>query len=202
MIFIIGIAGGSGSGKTTLAQAMVNRMEKNNAALIPHDCYYKDQSHLSYSERTLVNYDHPDALDNELLSYHLTELRKGKPIELPIYDFTTHTRREQTKRIAPKRVIIVDGILILADENLRKLLDMKIFVDVDADIRFIRRLQRDIAYRGRTAESVIIQYLNTVRPMHQKFVEPSKKFADFIVSGEDDVEGTLDMFDSLNLPRT
>ncbi len=178
---IIGVAGGTGSGKTTVAQAILDRVGRDKIAYIQHDSYYKDQSHLPPEERAKVNYDHPDALETELLIKHLKELQAGRAVEVPVYDFTTHTRTNKTRRVEPKQVILVEGILIFADEALRRMFDIKIYVDTDADIRFIRRLKRDIIERGRTMESVIEQYLATVRPMHLEFVEPSKRYADIII---------------------
>lgn len=178
---IIGVAGGTGSGKTTVSQAILERVGKGRITYIQHDSYYKDQSHLPPQERAKVNYDHPHALENDLLVEHLKRLQAGYPVEVPIYDFTTHTRREETRKAEPRSVILVEGILIFADRTLRDLMNIKIFVDTDPDIRFIRRLQRDIAERGRTMESVIRQYLETVRPMHLEFVEPSKRYADVII---------------------
>ncbi len=178
---VIGVAGGTGSGKTTVAQAILKRAGTEQISLIQHDAYYKDLSDLPLAQRAMMNFDHPDALDNELLITHLKELKAGRAIAMPVYDFTTHTRTGQTRRVEPHRIILVEGILIFADEALRRLMDVKIYVDTDSDIRFIRRLQRDIAERGRTMESVIQQYLSTVRPMHQEFVEPSKRYADVII---------------------
>lgn len=178
---IIGVAGGTGSGKTTVAQAILERVGRDRIAYIQHDSYYRDQSHLPSEERTRINFDHPDALETALLVQHLKELRAGHPVEVPVYDFTTHTRTSQTRRVEPRRVILVEGILIFADKALRDMMDVKIYVDTDADIRFIRRLERDIAERGRTMRSVIDQYLSTVRPMHLEFVEPSKRYADIII---------------------
>ncbi len=178
---VIGVAGGTGSGKTTVARAILKRAGTQQISLIQHDAYYKDLSDLPLAQRSMMNFDHPDALDNELLIVHLKELKAGRAIEMPVYDFTTHTRTGQTRRVEPHRIILVEGILIFADEALRRLMDVKIYVDTDSDIRFIRRLQRDIAERGRTMESVIHQYLTTVRPMHQEFVEPSKRYADVII---------------------
>ncbi|MCS6964766.1 uridine kinase, partial [Thermoflexus sp.] len=178
---VIGIAGGTGSGKTTVAEAIVRRIGPERIALIQQDSYYKDQSHLPMEERVQINYDHPDSLDTDLLIQHLKELLAGRPVEVPIYDFTTYTRTSRTRRVEPRPVILVEGILVFAEKALRDLLDIKIYVDADPDIRFIRRLQRDIAERGRTLESVIQQYLSTVRPMHLEFVEPSKRYADIII---------------------
>ncbi len=178
---VIGVAGGTGSGKTTVAREILKRAGTKQISLIQHDAYYKDLSDLPLAQRAMFNFDHPDALDNELLITHLKELKAGRAIEMPVYDFKTHTRTKQVQRVEPSRVILVEGILIFADKELRQLMDVKIYVDTDADIRFIRRLQRDIAERGRTMESVIHQYLATVRPMHQEFVEPSKRYADVII---------------------
>ena len=178
---IIGVAGGTGSGKTTVSQAILDRVGRDRIAYIQHDSYYKDRSHLPPKERGKINFDHPDALETEFLVQHLKELRDGHPVEVPVYDFTTHTRTSQTQRVEPRRVVLVEGILIFADDALRDIMDVKIYVDTDADIRFIRRLERDITERGRTMRSVIDQYLATVRPMHLEFVEPSKRYADVII---------------------
>ena len=178
---LIGVAGGTGSGKTTVAHEILKRAGTEQISLIQHDAYYKDLSALAPAQRTMQNFDHPDALDNVLLIAHLQELKAGQAIEMPVYDFTTHTRTPETRRIEPHRIILLEGILIFADEELRRLMDVKIYVDTDADIRFVRRLQRDIAERGRTMDSVIHQYLATVRPMHREFVEPSKRYADVII---------------------
>jgi uridine kinase len=178
---IIGIAGGSGSGKTTVANAILKTVGKEKIAYLPHDAYYKDLSDLPPMQRKQINFDHPDSLDNDLLVEHIRLLKEHKPIEMPVYDFTTDSRTRQTVLIKPHRVIIVEGILIFADPKLRELFDVRLFVDTDADIRFIRRLQRDISERGRTTEMVIKQYLKTVRPMHLEFVEPSKRYADVII---------------------
>ncbi len=178
---IIGIAGGTGSGKTTVANVILERVGAQHIAYLPHDAYYKDLVDLPVAQRHQINFDHPDSLDTDLLIYHIRELKQWHSIALPIYDFKTHARTTQTRGIDPQSIIIVEGILIFAEKELRELFDVKIFVDTDADIRFIRRLQRDIAERGRTTESVINQYLNTVRPMHLEFVEPSKRYADVII---------------------
>ncbi|MGB9724101.1 MAG: uridine kinase [Chloroflexia bacterium] len=178
---IVGVAGGTGSGKTTVSHAILERVGRDRIAYIQHDSYYRDLSHLPLEERARVNFDHPDALENELLIQHLRQLIAGRPAEIPIYDFTTHTRRKETRTVLPHRVILLEGILIFADKTLREMMDVKIYVDTDADLRFIRRLERDIAERGRTMESVIRQYLETVRPMHLEFVEPSKRYADIII---------------------
>lgn len=178
---VIGIAGGSGSGKTTVAQEILNRVGASRIAYLPHDAYYRDLSGLPPVQRAQVNFDHPNSLETELLIQHVVLLKNYQPIELPVYDFSIHTRTEQTIAIKPQRVIMVEGILIYAEPELRKLFDLRIFVDTDSDLRFIRRLQRDITERGRTTESVIHQYLKTVRPMHLEFVEPSKRYADVII---------------------
>jgi uridine kinase len=178
---VIGIAGGTGSGKTTVANVILERVGTQHIAYLAHDAYYKDLKDLPSTQRQEINFDHPNSLDTELLIYHIRELKAYRPIHLPIYDFKTHTRTDQTTVIHPQSIIIVEGILIFAEAELRSLFDVKIFVDTDPDIRFIRRLQRDIAERGRTTESVIHQYLTTVRPMHLEFVEPSKRYADVII---------------------
>lgn len=177
----IGVAGGTGSGKTTIALKILERVGFDRVAYVPHDAYYRDASHLPPAERARLNYDHPDALDNDLLIVHLRQLQAGKAVEIPVYDFVTHTRRPETRHVEPQPVIMVEGILIFADKRLRDLMDVKIYVDTDADLRFIRRLKRDMEERSRTPESVINQYLNTVRPMHLEFVEPSKRYADVII---------------------
>lgn len=178
---VIGIAGGTGSGKTTVASVVLQRVGAQHISFVPHDAYYREMKALSQAERARINYDHPDSLESDLLVRHINQLKAGLPAELPVYDFTTHRRTERTIHVAPHNVILVEGILIFYEPALRKLFDVKIFVDTDPDIRFIRRLQRDIVERGRTTESVIDQYLNTVRPMHLEFVEPSKRYADVII---------------------
>lgn len=178
---VIGIAGGSGSGKTTVAQAILEKVGKDRIAYLPHDAYYKDLRHLSAENRAQVNFDHPDSLDSDLLADHIRQLKEWHGINLPVYDFKNHTRTDQYKVIQPRGVIIVEGILIFGDKTLREMFDVKIFVDTDSDLRFIRRLQRDISERGRSTESVVSQYLSTVRPMHLEFVEPSKRYADVII---------------------
>ena len=176
---IIGIAGGSGSGKTTFTNA-IKEMFKEDVLIIRHDDYYKDHSNLSFEEKKHINYDHPDALETDLLVEHVKQLKAGQPIEKPLYDFSTHDRKG-SEMIFPKKIIILEGILILESKALRNLIDIKVYVDTDADIRILRRLVRDINERGRTIESVVDQYLTIVRPMHLQFTEPSKKYADIII---------------------
>ncbi len=178
---VIGIAGGTGSGKTTVAQQILQRVGEKHIAYLPHDAYYKDLRHLTPSQRAEVNFDHPDALETDLLIQHIHMLKQGQAVQVPIYDFATHTRRPETITVEPRPLILVEGILVFVEKALRELFDLKIFVDTDADIRFIRRLERDIRERGRTMEAVIRQYLSTVRPMHLEFVEPSKRYADVII---------------------
>ncbi len=177
---IIGVAGGSGSGKSTLTHHL-KEVFGEAVTVINHDDYYKAQDDKPYEERCLCNYDHPDAFDTDLMIYHLSELRSGRAVECPVYDFTVHNRSGRTKTVAPAPVILVDGILILENKTLRDLFDIKIYVDTDADVRVLRRIERDTKERGRSLESVISQYLNTVKPMHEAFVEPSKKYADIII---------------------
>jgi uridine kinase len=190
---VIGIAGGSGSGKTTVAQIILQRVGPDRIAFLQHDAYYKDLSGLPPAQRAEVNFDHPNSLETELLIRHIEQLKNGQPVEVPIYDFATHSRTPQTFTVQPRPVILVEGILIFAEKALRDLCDVKIFVDTDSDIRFIRRLQRDIAERGRTVDSVIKQYMATVRPMHMEFVEPSKRYADVIIPEGGFNEAALDM---------
>lgn len=177
---IMGIAGGTGSGKTLVARSVGDALGRR-IALLGQDSYYIDRSNLSPAERDRINFDHPDAFDHDLLIEHLNQLAQGRPVEMPVYDYATHSRTGETVRVDPVPVIVVEGILVLAVPALRSLLDVKVFVDTDADVRFIRRLSRDIRERGRTPESVISQYLEVVRPMHLEFVEPSKRYADIIV---------------------
>ena len=178
---VIGIAGGSGSGKTTVAQEILQRVGPDRIAFLQHDSYYKDLSGLPPRQRAEVNFDHPNSLETNLLIEHIAALRDWKAVEVPIYDFSTHSRTDKTFTVQPRRVILVEGILIFTEPALREMFDVKIFVDTDSDMRFIRRLERDIAERGRTTESVIKQYQSTVRPMHMEFVEPSKRYADVII---------------------
>ena len=181
MSIIIGVAGGSGSGKTTVVKSIVRSLGKGQVTVVHHDSYYRDASHLTLEARQAINYDHPDALETELLVEHLEMLRGGRAVEVPMYDFATHSRLPTTETAEPRKVIIVDGLLILWDERIRRRMDIKVFVDTDSDIRFIRRLTRDIEQRGRTPELIIRQYLETVRHMHLEFVEPSKRYADLIM---------------------
>jgi len=178
---LIGITGGTGSGKSTVAKQILKRNGEGNVVIIEQDSYYKDQSHLAFEERIKRNYDHPLAFDNELLIKHLKNLLNNIPIEKPIYDFEQHTRKDKTITVFPRKIIILEGILILYDEEIRNLCDIKIFVDTDSDVRVIRRIKRDIKERGRSLDSVIEQYMKTVRPAHMQFVEPTKKFADIII---------------------
>ncbi|HEY8364237.1 MAG TPA: uridine kinase [Haloplasmataceae bacterium] len=178
---IIGIAGGTASGKSTVAQKIASNFNKKDVTVIKHDDYYKDQSHLSFEERLQTNYDHPLSLDNDLLYQHLLDLLANKPVNKPTYDFTKHTRAEFTEVIEPSKIIILEGILLFEDARLRNLMDIKIFVDTDDDIRFIRRLLRDIKERKRDINHVVNQYLSTVKPMHNQFVVPSKRYADIII---------------------
>jgi len=178
---VIGIAGGSGSGKTTVARMILKRVGRQRIAFLQHDSYYRDLRDLPSNQHSAINFDHPDAFESELLIEHIQTLKRWKPVEVPIYDFTTDSRTERTIHVEPQRVILVEGILIFSERALRELFDVRIFVDTDADLRFIRRLQRDIAERGRTVDSVIQQYFATVRPMHLEFVEPSKRYADVII---------------------
>ncbi|MBI9045980.1 MAG: uridine kinase [Anaerolineaceae bacterium] len=177
----IGIAGGTGSGKTTVAKSVLETVGRERIAFLPHDAYYRDLRNLPLEERAKVNFDHPNSLETELLIEQINKLKMGESIEMPVYDFTRHLRTTETIYVKAQRVILVEGILIFAEKELSDLFDVKIFVDTDADIRFIRRLNRDIQERGRTTESVVSQYLETVRPMHLEFVEPSKRNADIII---------------------
>ncbi len=180
-MLMVGIAGGTGSGKTTVAEAIVDALGEDNVALISQDAYYKDLAKLTMQERQRVNFDHPDAFDNDLLLQHLTALRNGQTIYLPVYDFALHTRVYETVPMPSKPVIVLEGIHVLVDERVRNLLDIKVFVHTDADVRVLRRVARDIQERGRTLDSVLTQYLATVKPMHDAFIEPSKRYADLII---------------------
>lgn len=179
-ILVIGIAGGSGSGKTTLMNNIVSRFQ-DNITVLSHDSYYRRHDDMTYEERCQLNYDEPAALETDLMVRHLDLLRQGQAIDCPVYDFTVHNRSNETTRIEPRKVIIVEGILIFENEELRNLMDIRIFVDTDADIRLCRRVKRDVNKRGRTLESVLTQYQETVKPMYEKFVEPSKKYAHILV---------------------
>ncbi|MGH9458165.1 MAG: uridine kinase [Thermoanaerobaculia bacterium] len=178
---IIGIAGGTGSGKTTVASTIRDRVGRDRIEWISHDAYYREFRGLDPEARHHVNFDHPESLETELLVRHLDALLAGRAVETPIYDFTTHSRLAETRRVEPKKVVIVEGILVLAEPELRERIDVKLFVDTPPDIRLLRRLVRDVQSRGRSLESVVEQYLTTVRPMHEEFVEPSKRFADLII---------------------
>ena len=178
---VIGLAGGTGSGKSTVVREIVHGVTPEAVTQLHHDAYYRDYGHLDFDERARVNFDHPDSLETGLLVAHIDRLLEGHDVEMPTYDFRTHTRCAETIRLAPTRVVIVDGILVLADAELRSRMDIKVYVDTDADVRLIRRLRRDVDERGRSVESVLSQYERTVRPMHLEFVEPSKRWADIIV---------------------
>lgn len=178
---IIGIGGGTGSGKTTVAKEVRKHFPEESVVIVHHDSYYLDRSDLAPSMREKINYDHPDSFDNELLIAQLSDLRAGRAIEKPVYDFDTHTRRKESISVRPARIILLEGILVLAEDALREQMDIKLYVDTDADERFIRRLRRDITDRGRSVDQVIEQYLRTVRPMHLQFVETSKRYADVII---------------------
>jgi uridine kinase len=178
---VIGLAGGSGSGKTTIANSIITAIGPERVALLQHDAYYRDQSHLQMEERAKVNYDHPNSLETDLMVRHLGELMAGTAIDRPVYDFTVHNRSTETVRIESRPVIMVEGILVLSEPELRRLMDLKIYVDTDADLRIVRRWERDIKERARSFDSVRDQYLETVRPMHLQFVEPSKRYADIVI---------------------
>lgn len=177
----VAIAGGSGSGKTTIARSVVDLVGRDKVVYLQQDAYYRDQSHLNLEDRSKINYDHPDSIELELLVEHLQALRNGQAIERPIYDFETHTRTDETLLIAPEPAVIVEGILLLADPDLRDCFDVRVYIDTEPDVRLMRRIQRDIVERGRSVESVLAQYEKTVRPMHHQFVEPSKRYADIII---------------------
>jgi len=179
--FVIGVAGGSGSGKTTVVRRIVDSLGPEHVTLLDHDRYYRDRNDLRLEERAALNYDHPDSLETDLMVQHVRQLKAGQAVEAPRYDFTRHARLTEKDTVQPRRALIVEGILIFTDPGLRELMDIKVFVDTDSDTRFIRRLQRDVAERGRTMESVIDQYQSTVKPMHLDFVEPSKRYADVII---------------------
>ena len=189
----LGIAGGTGSGKSTIASNIASGLPAGSVTVIDHDAYYRDHSDLRFEEREKINYDHPEALENSLLVQHLEELRAGKSVEIPQYDFKNHTRRAETRTVAPTPLIVVEGILVFVDEAVRSKLDVKIFVDTDADIRVFRRIRRDLEQRGRSFQSIRDQYYRTVRPMHLQFVEPSKRWADLIIPEGGDNRVALDM---------
>lgn len=193
----IGIAGGSGSGKTTVAQKVVASLPSSAVTTIEHDAYYRDRTDISFEERSALNYDHPGSLETELLVAHLQALREGQPVDVPIYDFTAHRRLQEVRHVNPTPVIVVEGILVFVEEALRKQLDIKIYVDTDADIRAFRRIRRDIEQRGRSFESVREQYYRTVRPMHLMFVEPSKRWADLIIPEGGDNKVGIDLVTAL-----
>lgn len=187
-LLIVGITGGSGSGKTTISQNIINQIGKDKIALVQHDWYYKDRGHLSPKEREKINYDCLEAFENDLFLSQLTKISRGVSIKCPLYEYVTHTRKDEVKVVHPRPIILVEGCLLLANERIRDLMDMKVFVDTDADIRFIRRAKRDISEHGRTFDSVVRRYLTTVRPMQDKLIEPTKKYADVIVSGSSNLQ--------------
>ena len=190
---IIGIAGGTGSGKTTLADKLVNSFGREEVSILRHDAYYKRHDNMTFEERCKLNYDHPDAFDNDLLVEHILDLKEGKSIEMPVYDYTIHNRSDETITVEPAPVVILEGILIFAEPTLCDLMDIKVFVDTDADVRILRRIIRDVNERGRSLDNIIRQYLTTVKPMHEQFVEPSKRRADLIIPEGGRNEVALDM---------
>lgn len=190
---VVGIAGGTGSGKTTVARKLAAAMPPGRCATLEHDAYYRDQSDLTREQREAINYDHPASLESDLLARHLVELRAGRAVEVPIYDFANHTRKVERRRVEPARLIVVEGILVFVDPALRELMDIKIYVDTDPDIRLMRRIRRDLEHRGRTFQSVRDQYYATVRPMHIEYVEPTKRWADLIVPEGGDNHVALDV---------
>jgi len=194
---IIGVAGGSGSGKTTVVRRIVETLGGADVTVLEHDRYYRDHPELRLEERAALNYDHPDSLETNLLVEHVRALKAGRSVDVPVYDFARHARQTARDRLSPRTAVIIEGILIFADAELRSLMDVKVFVDTDDDTRFIRRLQRDISERGRTVESVIDQYLSTVKPMHLDFVEPSKRYADVIVPEGGHNQVAIDMLMTL-----
>lgn len=194
---IIGVAGGSGSGKTTVVQHIINSVGEDDILLIQHDSYYRDLKHLSFEERTEQNFDHPSSLETELMIRHLKALKEGYQVEVPIYDFAKHIRKEETRLAEPKRIILIDGILIFTEKELRKQMDIKLYVDTDDDIRLLRRIQRDIVERDRKLENVLTQYQKYVRPMHLEFVEPTKRYADIIIPHGGENKVALDMVNAL-----
>ncbi len=186
--FLIGVTGGSSSGKTTLAELLLKNIGEGRATYLKHDSYYKDQSAIPTEERDCINYDHPDVFDNDLFARHVDALKSGLKVEAPTYDFVTHTRTDKTITVEAASIIILDGILLFHDNVLRDLIELKIYVDTDNDLRLARRIKRDVSERGRTVNSVVAQYLNTVKPMHEKFVKPQKEYADMIISGNSDLK--------------
>lgn len=194
---IIGVAGGSGAGKTTVVNHIIDTIGEENILVLQHDSYYRDLKHLPFEERTQQNFDHPSSLETELMIRHIKALKEGYQVEVPIYDFTRHIRKEETKLVEPKKVILVDGILIFTEKELRNLLDIKLYVDTDDDIRLLRRIQRDIVERDRKLENVLTQYQKYVRPMHLEFVEPTKRYADIIIPRGGENEVALDMVNAL-----
>lgn len=194
--FFIGVAGGTGSGKTTVSHRICEMVGYEHIAYLQHDAYYNDHSHLSPEARALVNYDHPDSLDTALFVEHLAMLRSGRAVDVPTYDFATHARGKEVVHVEPTQIVLVEGILIFVEKSLREMLDMRIYVDTDADIRFIRRLQRDMIERGRSLDSIVKQYMATVRPMHLEFVEPSKRYAHVIVPEGGDNRVAMEMISS------
>ncbi|MCI5613778.1 MAG: uridine kinase [Agathobacter sp.] len=189
----IGIAGGTGSGKTTLADRLVDSFGRDEVSIIRHDNYYKRHDEMTYEERCKLNYDHPDAFDNDLLREHLLQLKEGKTVEVPVYDYTIHNRSNEVEKVVSAPVIVLEGILIFQEPMISELMDIKVFVDTDADVRILRRIQRDVEERGRSLQSVISQYLTTVKPMHEQFVEPSKRKADIIIPEGGENKVALDM---------
>jgi uridine kinase len=189
--FVLGVAGGTGSGKTTLVRRLIEKLGADQIAVVEHDSYYLSNDTLTEAEREQINYDHPDALETSLLVDHLDQLKSNRPVEVPVYDFATHRRRVETRRVDPRRLIIVEGILALSDSALRDRMNLKVFVDAGDDVRLNRRLKRDQKERGRSVDSVMRQYLETVKPMHEDFVRPSSEYADLVVSGENDIESAV-----------
>lgn len=194
---IIGVAGGSGSGKTTVVQHIMDAIGKENILLIQHDSYYRDLKHLSFEERTEQNFDHPSSLETELMIRHLKALKEGYQVEIPIYNFSKHIREEETRAVDPKQVILIDGILIFTEKELREMMNIKLYVDTDDDVRLMRRIQRDIIERDRQLENVLSQYQKHVRPMHLEFVEPTKRYADIIIPHGGENKVALDMVNAL-----
>lgn len=190
---LIGIAGGTGSGKTTLADKLVDNFGNDEVSILRHDSYYKRHDNMTYDERSQLNYDHPDAFDTELLCEHIRKLKAGEAVEMPVYDYTIHNRSDEVVLVNPAPVIVLEGILIFAEKQLCELMDIKVFVDTDADVRILRRIVRDVKERGRSLDSVITQYLTTVKPMHEQFVEPSKRRADIIIPEGGENVVALDM---------